>query len=298
MFLSRWRIVAFIRHNIKTFITAFKLRTSLERTFVWGAIVLVSLDNVFAGFERVVHSPVLWGKGLATAASRNIDAVLLNPASAAGTESFSISVFYSPSPFELPQLSNGGITAAVPLSSFAVCSSLVTSGFSLYRELSGTVTIANSFFGTLDVGANLSLNHLSIARYGSAAALTFDAGAELEVGGGVRWGVALLNCTRSTIGRGHDALPQLYLTGFEYTVLPRATVAFDIVKDFRYPFSIRAGTQFSPLESLDARFGVSSAPSRYYAGFGLRAMSLYVSYSVATHPELGLTHDIGIAFQF
>jgi hypothetical protein len=291
MFLSRWRFI-FIRCNIKTFTAAFK------QLLLCGAVVFGAWSDAVAGFERVVHSPTLWGKGLATAASRNAEAVMLNPASAAEMQSFQASVFYSPSPFNLPQLSNGGITVVAPFSSFVTGVSALSSGFSLYREFTGTATIAKSFFGTLDVGANISVNHLSIARYGSTAAFSFDVGASLEIVNDLRWGFSLLNCTRSTIGSTHDPLPQIYLTGFEYTVMSRAAVAADLVKDVRYPFSIRAGTQFSPHEILDIRFGVSSAPSRYYAGFGVRVLSLYVDYSVATHAELGLTHDIGIAFQF
>ncbi len=291
MFLSRWRFI-FIRCNIKTFAAAFK------RVLLCGAVAFGVWNDAVAGFERVVHSPALWGKGLATAASRNTEAVMLNPASAAGMPSYYASVFYSPSPFDLSQLSNGGITAVVPFPSFVTGLSILSSGFSLYREFTGTATVAKSFFGTLDVGANISVNHLSIARYGSAATLSFDVGTSLEIINDVRWGFAFLNCTRSTIGPTHDPLPQIYLTGFEYSVMPHATAAVDLVKDVRYPFSIRAGTQFSPHEILDIRFGVSSAPSRYYAGFGIRVMSLYVDYSVATHAELGLTHDIGIAFQF
>ncbi len=291
MYLSRWRFI-FIRRNIKTFAAAFK------QALLYAVIVCSASDIAMAGFERIVHSPGLWGKGLAAAASRDPDAVLLNPASAAGTQTLRVSVFYSPSPFDLPQLSNGGITVTTPFSSFVASASVVTSGFSLYREITGTATIAKSFFGTLDVGANVSVNHLSIDRYGSAKVFSFDAGASLEIADDVRWGFALLNCTRSTVGCLNDPLPQVYLTGFEYTVVPRATVAIDVVKDFRYPFSLRAGAQFSPHEVLDIRFGISTKPSRYYAGFGVRVMSLSVDYSVATHAELGLTHDVGIAFQF
>lgn len=298
MFLSRWRftgaqgaIVNDVRCNIQTFVSAFK------RIVLCNALAFFIWSDAVAGFERVIHSPALWGKGLTTTASRNGEAVMLNPASLAEEQVFSASMFFSPSPFDLPQLENGGVTAVIPASSFVAGVSVLSSGFSLYREFIGTATIAKSFFENLDVGANISLNHLSIARYGSAATFTFDFGTSLEVVNDVRWGFAILNCTRATIGASRDPLPQMYLTGFEYTVLPRATVAADLVKDARYPFSIRVGTQFSPHEILDVRFGVSSAPSRYYAGFGVRVLSLYVDYSVATHAELGLTHDIGIAFQ-
>ena len=55
------------------------------------------------------------------------------------------------------------------------------------------------------------------------------------------------------------------------------------------------GVRFSPIEIINLRFGMSTEPSRYFAGVGIQYYSISVDYSVATHVELGLTHTIGIS---
>ncbi len=185
---------------------------------------------------------------------------------------------------------------AFPVKSFAGGVAVTTMGFSLYREVTATAVAAKSFGGIVSAGCNINYDHLAIAGYGSAWSIGVDVGAAVQITDEVRWGFSLLNINRPTIGEEKDELPQLYLTGVTCDVLPTASVSFTLIKDVRYPLSVRTGVRFSPLEFVCLRFGVSSDPSRYFAGFGIHYSSISVDYSVATHAELGLTHTIGISF--
>lgn len=184
---------------------------------------------------------------------------------------------------------------AFPLDSFAGGVAVTRTGFSLYREITATAVVAKSFGGIVSAGCNINYDHLSIAGYGSAFTIGIDVGATVQITDDVRWGFSLLNINRPTIGKEKDDLPQLYLTGATCDLLPTASVSFTIIKDVRYPASIRTGVRFSPLEFVDLRFGASSDPSRYFAGIGIHYSSVSIDYSVATHVELGLTHSIGVS---
>ena len=291
--------IVLIRWNIKSFRSEFKRRES----GCWSeSITLVLLLNyaavsvAFAEFDRIAQPVDLIGRGLSGVGSENPESLLLNPASIASSLSLQSTLFYSPSPFGLQQLSNGGIFLTIPSRYVNSALTLASIGFSAYREVTGTVsvgvTIAEGFFA----GCNLNINHLSIEGYGSGTNAGIDIGMRMRIVDNFQWGFSLLNVNRPTIGRIKDPLPQWYLAGFKYEVSPFADISVDAVKDVRYPLSFRMGTQFLPVEFVAIRLGISSDPSRYYAGVGLQYADLHFDYAVVTHTELGLSHSLGFTF--
>jgi len=223
------------------------------------------------------------------------DAFLLNPSAAAGLQSVHASIFYSPSPFDVPQLSNGGLLIAVPTEFFETGFAFTNTGYSLYKELTATAVFAKSI-GSFSVGCNINYDHLRIEGYGAASAVGIDLAASIQLADDIRWGVSLLNLNRPTIGREKELLPQWEITGVTCQLLSTASVSLSMIKDVLYPLSVRTGVKFSPIDIIDIQVGTSSDPSRYYAGLGINYMSLAVQYSVATHTDLGLTHTIGLSF--
>ncbi len=249
-----------------------------------------------AGFERTPQPPEVYGSGASSLFSGDVHQVFLNPSAAASLTSFYASVFYSPSPFDLPQLSNSGMIAALPMDSFTAGFALTTMGFSLYREMTATAIVARSFDGIVSAGCNINYDRLTISRYGSAFTVGIDAGASVQLSDDIRWGFSLLNVNRPVIGKERDELPQVFLTGISCEVTSSAVISSALVKDVRFPASVRTGVRFSPLECVELCLGISTEPSRYFAGIGLRFSRISFDYSVATHAELGLTHTIGISF--
>jgi hypothetical protein len=252
---------------------------------------------VYGEFERTAQPVALLGSGLAGVSSNDPGAILLNPASLAFVSSIQSSVFYSPSPFGLPQLSNGGVFAAVPSGSFNSALTLTSIGFSAYREMTATISLGSNMAEGFCIGGNLNINYLSIEGYGSETNIGIDVGAVMNIVENLRWGFSLLNINRPVIGLEKDPLPQWYLTGFTYDLSDFADVSVDAVKDVRYPISLRIGTHYEPVEFLVVRFGIWSDPSRYFAGIGIRYRGLLFDYAVATHTELGLSHSIGFSFE-
>ncbi|MGA9407910.1 MAG: hypothetical protein WBW71_12330 [Bacteroidota bacterium] len=288
-----------LNRNITTFVFPFKLlKTLLMPCRRAGVIVLLffCIEPAQAGFERTAQPPAVFGDGASSLFSGDVEPLLLNPSAAASLKSFASSFFYSPSPFDLPQLSTGGMFSAFPFESFTAGVAVTTAGFSLYREITATAIVAKSFGGIFSTGCNINFNHLAIARYGSALTIGIDVAASIQVADDLRWGVSLLNVNRPTIGAEKDELPQLYLTGVSCELLTNASVSFTLIKDVRYPLSVRTGARFSAFDAVDLRFGVSTEPSRYFAGVGIHYSSISFDYSVATDADLGLTHSIGISF--
>jgi len=257
-------------------------------------VFLVTQISV-GSFERTAQPTALFGRGMSGSALFTPSNTWLNPASIAKNSSFITSVFYSPSPFQLDQLSNYGLTTLKNFGELNVSAGFSSFGFSLYRETVISFSAATMFTELFSAGVNIHANHLSIQSYGSSSTAVVDLGAIFSVTENLNIGISLNNISRSTFGADDD-IPQSYITGLSYTITEKATIVFDIVHDVRYSTTYRTGIEFSPLEAVTLRAGTQSEQSRLFGGIGINVFSFQVDYGIATHSELGLTHSIGITF--
>jgi hypothetical protein len=246
-------------------------------------------------FERTAQPTALFGRGMSGSALFSTSNVWLNPASIAQNSSFTTSLFYSPSPFQLPQLSYFGFSTTKQFDRINIGAGINSFGFPLYRETVFSLTAATMFTESFGAGLNIHANHLSIQSYGSATRAVIDLGAIISATEDLNFGVSLNNINRSTFGADDD-IPQIFISGFSYKLLEKTTVTVDLVHDVRYSTGYRAGIEFSPLEIVTLRAGTQSEQSQLYGGFGIKVLSFQIDYGIATHTELGLTHSIGITF--
>lgn len=259
------------------------------------SVCLFAHSPVFAAFERQAQPAPLAGRGLAGCALRGIDFSLLNPASIASLAAPSAIVFYSPSPFELPQLSNGGAALAIPLPFGTVQAAVTTVGRDLYTEHCATVTYGVALDNAFSFGAAITYNALSIERYGSAHTFGIDVGVAVTPSPQLTLGASFLNANSPAIGAEQDELPRVFLVGMAYTITEFAALSADLVKDVRFPESVRVGIEANPVEFIALRIGISTAPSRFHAGTGISYKAVSFQYSIMTHQELGATHSIGLS---
>ncbi|MEW6062726.1 MAG: hypothetical protein AB1600_12375, partial [Bacteroidota bacterium] len=265
------------------------------KLFILFIQVVFCVDHVWAGFERTALPAAVVGRGFSGVALASEQNVWLNPAALLNVTSLTSSVFYSPSPFQLPQLTNFGAQIADDIGVAKVSASFTSFGFSLYKETTGSFSIAHSDIQNFSFGATLSVYHLSISRYGTAVKGGVDIGAVYSFTEALMLGVALHNVTRSTFGNDDD-IPQVMLAGVSYRVIGTMVVMFDLVKDVRYEPTYRAGAEFQPHEIVTLRTGIQGEPSRLFGGVGIHLSTVTVDYGIATHNDLGLTHSIGVRF--
>ncbi len=268
-------------HQYKVFIVL--IQVFLFYQISWGS------------FERTAQPTALFGRAMSGSALFNTGNVWLNPASIANNSSFTTTIFYSPSPFQLPQLSHFGLSTIQNYDKMNFAVGFTSFGFPLYRETALSLTAATMFTESFGAGLNVHVNHLSIQSYGSATTAVVDLGAIFSATDNLNIGVSLNNISRSTFGKDDD-IPQTYIAGFSYSLMEKSIVAVDLVHDVRYSTGYRAGVEFSPHEIITLRVGTQSEQSRLFGGIGINIFSIKIDYGIATHSELGLTHSIGITF--
>ncbi len=266
----------------------------LARIFIFLLFVCCSVAE--ASFERTLQPAIVVGRGMSGITLLLPEYYSLNPASFSSVKNFRTSLFYSPSQFELPQLSGSGALAIEHFEFGNVGIAISTFGFSLYRETIGTINYSDVVGNNVSYGINVNVNHLSLERYGTAVALGIDIGASFKVVDDVRIACALLNINRPKFKNDED-LPQQFMVGASYTLFDLTTLTVDAVKDVRYPISLRGGIEISPHASFRVRAGISDSPSRLFGGVSVTYSVFRFDYGIATHQELGASHSIGLSFE-
>jgi competence ComEA-like helix-hairpin-helix protein len=274
----------------------------MRESILLALIIFVSFlnfQNSEAQFENLdIGAKAISLGGAFTSLSDNSSAIYYNPAGISQIPFREISVFYSPAPFGMKEMSNGALTYAEPTKFGTFGIAAKTYGFELYREFTATFNYANNFEKRIFYGLNLNYYHLKIQNYGSATTFGVDAGLLAYLTDYMRWGFSAMNVNRAKIGQSKEKLPQVYRTGLSVKLRKDLNVILDVEKDTRYNASVKTGVEFSLFDMADFRAGAGSEPTRFSAGVGLHYSYIEVDYAFYNHQDMGLTHQASITVNF
>ncbi|HEX8315540.1 MAG TPA: hypothetical protein VF609_11130 [Flavisolibacter sp.] len=219
-----------------------------------------------------------------------------NSASLAGIKQFSAGVF-SERRFLLQELSNYSFAAALPTISgnFGVKGDYF--GGEHYKEITLGLGYGRKVGDRLDIGVAFNYFSVNTSGYGSASAVTFDAGAIIHLTDAVQTGVHLYNPVGMKMGKaGTERLPAIYSVGLGYDASSQLFIGAEVVKTEDQPVSVKAGLQYVFDDKLIARSGISSASSVYYLGFGVKLKNLRLDITSSFHPYLGVTPGLLVIY--
>lgn len=212
-----------------------------------------------------------------------------NPASWGGIEDRSVSLFSSRG-FLLPELDLIAAILVQPTRLGRFSLHARTFGYEVYRESNFGIGFARGLRpGTrrpILVGIRLQYHLIQLKDYDSAGAVSVSTGGIYQVVENLYLGFALTNLTAATTPSG-ESLAQSFSLGFAYTANDRFTLLADLFKDVLFPPSIRAGIEVIPTKSIVLRTGITSAPTRFTAGVGIRTAVADVDLALDRHEILG-----------
>ena len=93
-------------------------------------------------------------------------------------------------------------------------------------------------------------------------------------------------------------LPREAGVGVSYKVSKQVTINTDAIYDWYEAMNYRLGFAYSIDDIIIARAGVSSGPTQYYAGFGLKFKAFQVDFSSSFHHRLGTSPQVALAYVF
>lgn len=220
-----------------------------------------------------------------------------NPAAWATLPGRAVALFASEG-YGMDELRLGAVRYAEPLAFGTVVAGARVFGFDAYRETSFEAGFARGMgLGSarrLYAGLRVRYERVRVAGYGGAGAVGLSVGGLVEVAYGVRFGFAAANVNAPRWTRG-DELPRTLALGVSVDAAPGVLVALDVMKDVRFPASVRAGLEAQPVRALALRAGVATAPVRFAAGAGLRLAHLSVDIAADRHEVLGWTPAVSLA---
>jgi hypothetical protein len=135
---------------------------------------------------------------------------------------------------------------------------------------------------------------MSIRGYGSGEAMTFDVGLIWRIAGDFSLGCTATNVNAPAIGLSREEIPQSFTLGASWIPSAGFLVAVDLVKDAAFLPEVGFGIEYQPVEGFFLRGGVANEPASYSAGFGVRLGGFGLDYAFSRHPDLGMTHHIGL----
>lgn len=262
-------------------------------------IIFFSIRNGNAQFENTdLGARAVGLNGAFTSLSDNSLAIFYNPSGLGQIKYRDFSVFYSPAPFGLTELSTAALTFAEPLKYGTIGAGLRTYGFDLYKETCILLSYGNSYKNRIFYGANFNFYHLNIQNYGSASSFGIDIGAMAYINKYLRWGFFGKNITGSTIGESKEKIAQVYRTGLNYKPLDEVNLLLEVEKDVKYPVSIRAGFEYYLLDFVDLRAGVGSEPTSFAGGIGFNYNIFQLDYALYKSQDLSITHQGSLTVNF
>jgi hypothetical protein len=257
-----------------------------------------STRQIFAGFERneAGGRTVALG-GAYVGMADDSWAIFYNPAGLSQLIAPEASVFYSPQPFEIPELRSLAFVASYPTGFGTLGASLRSFGFELYKETSLGISYAQTVSGLI-VGMNVNYHAVSIARYGNGGTLGVDVGVLVPISQTIRWGIVARNIKAPRIGKDGEKLPQIFATGISYKPISSLSLALDYEKEVGFTATPRFGCEYWMIDAVAFRAGVVDEPASLALGLGIRYSFFQVDYGFTTHRELGLTHQASVTLRW
>lgn len=172
-------------------------------------------------------------------------------------------------------------------------------GFSAYTDQKIGIAYARNFGKKLAIALNFNAHQLNIPQYGHASAFSFETGVQYRINEQFVVGAHIANPNRS----GYDVTTNspvlsIYRAGIAYVFSDKITLAAEINKTAVGETDVNAGLSYQFFQLLTLRGGLSANPFKQYAGFGLHYQQLFMDCAVNSHPVLGYSPQIALAYEF
>ncbi len=263
-------------------------------------LVLVLTLPAFASFEELelgIPAMAMGGTGVVLG---GIEGSMWNPAAVAAMSTASVTVS-GKMPYSNFDFATAGIDGGAPITeNWNLAGSARMFGGELYSEQIVAATIAGKLsrdfaFGLQPVLARVDIKD-GVSSYGSSMAFSINAGFRVTMYDRWTFAAAVKNPLESRIGNSDEYMHRQLTAGTSYEPAEGLVTAFALSRDFRGT-RVRVGGAL-PLGPLTVFAGAMSGPAVFTGGFSAVVEGIKASYSVQTHPELNLSHAIGVTYAF
>ena len=224
--------------------------------------------------------------------SRGIYATLGNPAGATFTPALSIMSGYAS--LHVPGLQTLYLSLLIPFKSLVYGISLQREGDDWLNEFKASFLAAHQL-GNTSLGLRLNYHQLSVKDLDSRGGISIDAGGISKFNEYNFLSAYLTNTTLSRVFP-KDLLPVYFRIGWINTSLEYLRIHFSLEKEVDLPLLLSAGLEYSPVEWISLRIGLSQEPLKFHGGLGLRWEKWALDFGIMKHPLLTMRHELTLIF--
>ncbi len=222
-----------------------------------------------------------------------------NQAGIAGLHNFSVGFYYE-SRFMIEELSLVAGTFVLPIKSGSLGLSFFQFGHGAFKEHKFGLAFAKSLSEKFSAGIQLDyLSQLFPENNRAKGFATFEAGIIYTPNNNLFLGAHVFNPVSGGIEtpEGKLKMPVVFRIGGHYMFGEMVMFITEFQHDTKNPAIIKTGIEFSPVQNLSIRFGVSGKPFNYSTGLGYKLGRLSADIAFGYHGNLGLTPSVSVQFE-
>ena len=219
-----------------------------------------------------------------------------NPAALAQLKNSSFA-FYGERRFLLKELNNYTAVIGLPVHSGNFGMEARYAGFSDYNEMQLGIAYGRTLGTKVDIGVQFNYQGIRINGYGTASAISVEAGAVLHLTDRLHTGFHINNPVGGKFGKGQqEKIASVYTFGLGYDASEKFFFSAEIEKEEGSLVTVNAGFQYKFIAQLLVRAGMSSATTTAWIGAGLILKSFRIDLTTRYHPVLGITPGLLLLF--
>ena len=261
--------------------------------FLVPQFLIAGNDNFATGGRQA-------GMGNAGATLTDLWSVQQNQAGLANLKSISVGFAYE-SRFLVDGLSQKSGAVAVPVKNLGVFGAMISDyGFTLYKEQKIGIAYSKTFGKTISFGVQMDYLSTAIGEdYGHRSTLAAEAGIIARITNGLDIGAHIYNPSRAKLSDYNDERsPVIMKVGFGYHFSEKVLLCAESEKDVDAKNSFKAGLEYNVTKPFFLRAGISSNPSVFSFGFGLRMKNFILNAASSMHPVLGYSPQFSLSYEF
>jgi hypothetical protein len=254
-------------------------------------------SSCWAGGEPFPIGAQSLGMGNATVSLRNQWSLFGNVGGMAGVEKLSAMAAFS-SQYQVPGLQVLALGAVLPTRRGNFGLAIQRFGDELYSE--HLVGLAYSHqINQVSIGLKVNYVQIAISDLGSRSTLALELGGVAQILPQLSFGAYIYNFNQARLADYQDErIPTLMKAGFSYQPSSQLLINAEVEKDIDFPAVFKTGMEYEIVKNVNLRTGISTFPFTQHFGAGIQAKSLQFDYAVTSHPQLGLSHHLSLAYSF
>lgn len=251
------------------------------------------------GYAQFSIGPKITSMGSNGASVRDVWSTVANPGGITAIKSATVAINYSKFIFN-SELSTQGASLIIPFAKTFVGLSFLRYGFTEYNEIKTGAAIGKKFSEYFSIGLRTNLHQLSISNYGASTGFSFDLGTIYTLNEQIDIGAYITNPTRQNFNSSTIAnnIATTINIGASYLASDKVLIAASLSKELQAKPDIRLRIDYSPINLLSLRGGISCQPFKQFFGIGLSYQKLVLDTAIENHYQIGCTPQIGLSYAF